>query len=235
MALHERRAAEIAVAVAGFASSGVFAADGSVSMASWMRCHLRMTQPEASRWVREGRFLTAYQPVLDAAISGELSAGQVAALAKAVTAPTAVLFAEHAAGLIKTIAPLPVADGQTVCSAWRSQAEALVEMPEPKVPDRSLKSATLADGTIMGIFVLDPSGAAQWDQALGTAKEFPAGDERTVSMRELTLWSTFFRFLTPITRRRGHRGIARTSNCTCTLSPVTKLTPPIRPGCTGSC
>ena len=36
----------------------------------------------------------------------------------------------------------------------------------------------------MGSFVLDPSGAAQWDQALGTAKEFSAGDERTVSMRD---------------------------------------------------
>ena len=235
MALHERRVAEIAVAVAGFASSGVFAADGSVSMVSWMRCHLRMAQPEASKWVREGRFLTAYAPVLDAAISGELSAGQVAALAKAVTVPTAVLFAEHVPGLIKTIAPLPVADGQTVCSAWRSQAEALVEMPEPKVPDRSLKSATLADGTIMGSFVLDPSGAAQWDQALGTAKEFSAGDERTVSMRDADALVDILSFLTPTTRRRAHRGTARTSNCTCTPSTVKKPTPPTKPGCTGSC
>ena len=184
MSLHERRAAEIAVAVAGFASSGAFGVDGSVSMASWMRHHLRMAQPDASRWIREGRFLTAYQPVLEAAVSGVLSAGQVAALAKAVTPATAVLFAEHAAGLVSTITPLPVADVQTVCAAWRSNAEALVDTSEPKIPERSLKSVSLDDGTIMGTFVLDPSGAVQWEQAIGTAKERSSGDDQTVAMRD---------------------------------------------------
>ena len=184
MTLHERRAAEIAVAVASFAASGAFGVDGSVSMASWMRHHLRMAQPDASQWLREGRFLRAFEPVMDAAVSGVLSAGQVAALAKAVTPATSELFAEHAAGLVATITPLPVADVQTVCAAWRSNAEALVDTPEPKIPERSLKSVSLDDGTIMGSFVLDPSGAVQWEQALGTAKEWSAGDDQTVSMRD---------------------------------------------------
>ena len=184
MTLHERRAAEIAVAVAGFAASGAFGVDGSVSMASWMRHHLRMAHPDATRWIRDGRFLTSFQPVLEAAVAGVLSAGQIAALGKAVTPPTAELFAEHAADLIATITPLSVADVQTVCAAWRSNAEALMETPEPKIPERSLKSVALDDGTIMGSFVLDPSGAIQWEQAIGTAKQWSVGDEQTVSMRD---------------------------------------------------
>ena len=97
---------------------------------------------------------------------------------------TSELFAEHAAGLVATITPLPVADVQTVCAAWRSNAEALVDTPEPKIPERSLKSVTLDDGTIMGSFVLDPSGAVQWEQAIGTAKEWSAGDDQAISMRD---------------------------------------------------
>ena len=184
MTLHERRMAEIAVAVARFAASGAFGVDGSVSMASWMRHHLRMAHPDAARWIRDGRFLTAYHPVMDAAVCGVLSAGQVAALAKVVTPATSELFAEHAAGLVSTITPLPVTDAQTVCAAWRSNAEALVDTPQPKVLERSLKSVTLDDGTIMGSFVLDPSGAVQWEQALGTAKEWSSGDDQTVGMRD---------------------------------------------------
>jgi hypothetical protein len=184
IAFHERRAAEIGVAVASLATSGSWGLDGSVSMAAWMRHHLRMSHSDASKWLREGRFLASYEPVLDAAVSGFLSAGQVAALARAVTPATTELFAEHAADLVATIAPLPVVDAQTVCGAWRTHAEALVETPEPKVPDRSWNTSSLDDGTMLGTFVLDPNGAALLTQALGAAKQFAKGDERTVSQRD---------------------------------------------------
>ena len=72
------------------------------------------------------------------------------------------------------IVDLPVADGESVCQLWRERSEAVIDQPEPKVPERSWKSATLEDGTMVGRFVLDPASAGQLTQAIGTAKHWDA-------------------------------------------------------------
>jgi hypothetical protein len=184
LAEHQRCAAKIAMAAARFEAAGAWGYDGSVSMAAWLRNHAKLSSRDATKLLREGRFLNRNDVVSDAAVSGTLSASQVAALRAAVNDTTADLFTEHQQILIEAIAHLPVADGETVCQQWRDRAEALVEQAEPKVPERSWKSATLEDGTMVGRFVLDPASAAQMTQAIGTAKHWDAQDARTTGMRD---------------------------------------------------
>jgi hypothetical protein len=176
---------QIALAVRGLERSGDWALDGSVSMAGWMRHHLRMSHTEASRVLREGRFLADHDVVRVAVLSGRLSLGQVSAIRANVPAPLAGLFIEFEQIIVDAVAGLSVRDTEVVCQRWRQQGEAIVDMPEPRVPERSWSSTSLPDGSVKGSFVLDPHGAAQLEQALGVGKRFDgAGDTRTKQVRD---------------------------------------------------
>lgn len=64
-------------------------------MGSWLRYQCRMSRRDANRLLREGRFLVANDIIGEAAVTGMLSAGQVAAVRTMVTAPIAGLFHER--------------------------------------------------------------------------------------------------------------------------------------------
>ena len=154
-------------------------------MAGWMRHHLRMSHAEASRVLRDGRFLTDHSVVGEAALAGRLSLGQVAAIRANVPAALAGLFVEFEQTIADAVAGLSVRDTEIVCQRWRQQAEAVVDLPEPRIPERSWTSSVLPDGSVTGRFVLDPAGAAQLEQALGVGKRFDgAGDVRTKQVRD---------------------------------------------------
>ena len=184
IAAHERRHAVLAITAARLAERGEWARDGHVSMGSWLRDQCRMSRCDANRLLREGRFLVANDIIGEAAVTGMLSAGQVAAVRTMVTAPIAALFHERQLDVIDTVRDLPVAATETACQTWREYAEAIVEMPEPVVPSRSWRSARAGDGTVIGGFVFDPVGAAELEQALRTARRpNGAGDARTPTTR----------------------------------------------------
>src|SRR4029079_12372250 len=82
---HERQGARLALAARRLEQSGEWAADGSVSMAAWLRQHCRMSNPEATALVHRGRFLDNFDGIANAAVDGVLSAGQVQALRNATT------------------------------------------------------------------------------------------------------------------------------------------------------
>jgi hypothetical protein len=180
----ERRRAHVAVATARIAASGTWAADGYVSMAAWLEHHCRMSHADATRLLREGRFLDGLEAVADAALSGELSASQVGAIRSIVTAPTADLFAEHQHAVVNAITALSLGDTVQVCQQWRTMAEAVVDMPEPTAPGRSWRMSQLDDGTMVGRFVFDPAAAAQVKQAIATAVTWNGADDaRSAGMR----------------------------------------------------
>ncbi len=167
-AVHERQSARLALAARRLEVCGVWAGDGSVSMAAWLRHHCRMSNREANALVDRGRFLDKFPAVAEAACEGVLSAGQVAALK--VSCPTVVepIMQTQQAELVEIVAPLSVADSERVAGVWRQRAEALVELPEPVEPDRELRLARTVDG-LVGRFVLDGAGALQFEQAIRTA------------------------------------------------------------------
>ena len=75
-AAHERESARLALAARRLEACGDWAADGSVSMASWLRHHCRMSNRDANALVHRGRFLDKFPAVAAAGCEGVLSAGQ---------------------------------------------------------------------------------------------------------------------------------------------------------------
>ncbi len=68
-------------------------------------------------------------------------------------------------------------DTRTVCGVWKERAEAIAELPEPEVPDRSLNYQRAGDGTLLGRFVFDPALAAEFEKALDTAITWEGADD----------------------------------------------------------
>lgn len=70
----ERQAAMLVLQLHAIEQSAVWGADGAVTVAAWLREQCRMSNTEAHRLVRRGRFLSAYDSFADAALFGVLSA-----------------------------------------------------------------------------------------------------------------------------------------------------------------
>ncbi len=177
LAAHEVERARLALVIRGLERDCSWAFDGSVSLAAWLRDHARMSNRDANRWIREGRFLSSFQTIADAALSHSLSVGQVTAIQQVCTTRLEPVLDEMQAELVDALAPLNVAETETACQLWKQRAEALVDGNEPKVVDRSLSFARATDG-IVGGFVLDDYGARQFEQAIRTASTWDGADER---------------------------------------------------------
>jgi hypothetical protein len=175
-AAHERNAAHLALAARRLEVSGEWAYDGSVSMASWLRHHCRMSNRDANALIHRGRFLDKFEAIGDAASAGVLSAGQVGALQASCPAPVEPVMNDQQAELVAIVASLSVGDTQRAAQVWRQRAEALVDLPEPVEPDRQLRISHNADG-IVGTFVLDPAGAAQFATAIRIASTRDGKDD----------------------------------------------------------
>ena len=176
----DRDRASLALAAAELCVSGVWAADGFVSIGSWMQHHCRMTRTDAHKLLAEGRFLLRYTAVAQAAITGCLSGSQVRSIRSAVTAVLADLFDEHQATVVDAVTGLDPAATTQACQAWRQRGEATTDQPEPSITDRTFKWSKLEDGTIVGQFVFDPTSAATILKALETARAFDGDrDDRT--------------------------------------------------------
>ncbi|MEY2581387.1 MAG: hypothetical protein QOE09_1236 [Ilumatobacteraceae bacterium] len=175
-ATHERNAARLAVAARRFEQSGEWAHDGSVSMASWLRHHCRMSNRDANTLIHRGRFLDTFTSVGEAASSGLLSAGQVTALQVSCRGPVEPILAVQQAEVVAIVAPLSVGDTERAAQLWRQRADALVELPEPVEPDRRLRVAHTADG-IVGTFALDNAGATQFTNAIRIASTWDGSDD----------------------------------------------------------
>ena len=181
---HERFGAKVALAAAQLNVSGMWAADGAVTMGGWLKQHARLSHRDARRLLKEGTFLNTFDDVATAAVSGVLSAGQVTAMRAVVSKPTADLFGEQQQAVIEAITPLPAQAAEMVCQAWQAKAEAIVEMPEPKHRDRSWSTSQLPDGSVFGKFAFDKTAAEILETALETARCWDgAADSRTPSMR----------------------------------------------------
>jgi Domain of unknown function (DUF222) len=182
----ERFSAMVAFGAAQLNNSGVWAVDGSVSMAAWLRQHARLSHRDASRLLKHGKFLHQFDAVGDAAVSGVLSSSQVAALRAVVSSATGELFEAHQHGVVNAISSLNAADTEIVCQQWRNKADAVIDRPAPKVPERSWSTSTLEDGTMVGRFVFDPTSAELLETALQTARCWDGTtDTRTTAVRNV--------------------------------------------------
>jgi hypothetical protein len=178
IAKFERQAAVLALATRRLEVSGEWAADGSVSMPAWLRSNARMSNRDAHRIVRRGRFLDRFAAVADAAVTRELSSGQLDALQGAYRPKHEPVLAEQQTALVAVLAPLSVADTDTACQVWARYADAIVDDNTPPVePERSWSMTRGSDGALVGRFVFDDAVATECEKAIANALTFEGKQE----------------------------------------------------------
>jgi hypothetical protein len=184
LAEHERQAAALALAARRLEGLGVWAADGSVSMAAWLRNHGRMSNAAVHRVLQRGRFLDTFGAVADAALTSTLSAGQVDALAAATSRRREPVLAEQQADLVGILAPLSVADTQAACALWRQRADAIIADGKPPAePTQSLRFGRADDGALVGSLELHDAAAEEFETAIEIAITYD-GDTETRSQAQ---------------------------------------------------
>ena len=181
----EREMAVFALAVAHVDDSGRWADDGSVTMRSWMREHLRMSDSDAGALLRRATLLNHFPAFAECAVTGALSSSQLREVEKCARPKYRDLLRELQEDLAADIADLDAAATASACASWRQHADALVEGDEPAAePERSLHTTGLDDGGSMGWFRLDPAGRAEFDNAITNALTWAGKDEtRSVTQR----------------------------------------------------
>lgn len=181
LAEHERQAAALALAAHRLCGLGAWSADGSVSMAAWLRNHGRMSNAAAHRLLHRGRFLDSLPAVADAALTSTLSAGQVDALAAVATRSRQPVLAEQQAELVEILAPLSVSDTQAACASWKQRADAVIADGKPPAePEQSLTFTRADDDALVGRFELHDAAATEFETAIETAATYD-GDAETRS------------------------------------------------------
>jgi hypothetical protein len=163
--------AKVALAVGEFDRAGSWAAYGATSAVAWLRQWAGLSGRAAASTVATARAVHGLPVTVGAWLSGELSGGQVQAIAANVDDATLARFAEQEAALVPALAPLSVQDTTRAMRLWRARAEALSEEAEGRVPERRVHlSRTLGarwalDGD------LDPEGGTVLATALRLAQD----------------------------------------------------------------
>ncbi len=165
--------------------AGVWGEDGSISMIGWLAAHARMARVDAIHALRCGRLLDAYAEVLEAARAWTITWHQLGLLARACTPARRELFERDLDLLVGELAKLSPADSVIFVRRWTICADASLDGAEPKLPHRSLRRATLDDGTTLGWLIADATLGAELDQALQTARCFDGPiDTRPADVRD---------------------------------------------------
>ena len=174
----ERELAVFALAVAHVDTTGAWADDGSVTMAAWMRHHLRMSNSDAYAWLRRANLLNRYEAFAECAVTGALSSSQLRELEKCDTARYRPMLRELQEDLATDIADLNAADTKIACTSWRRHADALADDTEPTLePTRSMSTTVTDDGCLIGRFELDAAGRIEFQTALDNALTWAGNDE----------------------------------------------------------
>ena len=146
-----------------------WADDGAVSLFGWLRDVGGRARRDAGRLNDLAAKLGRMPGVEQAWLSGELTSGQVEAVAANVDSSTAELFAEHEAELVPTLAGLGVVDCERAMRVWRAHAKAVVDGVEPAELCRSVHLSETTDGFV-GTMSFDIDGGQYVRTALEVAE-----------------------------------------------------------------
>ena len=186
VAQHERQSALLALAMAHVSETGRWADHGAITMRSWMRDELRMSDTDAASWQRRGDLLKRYPAIAEAAVAGTLSASQLRELEKCNRPKYRDLLRLMQHDLVNELARLNAAETAVACDTWRRYADALVdEHALPAEPDRMFVTTRADDGQLLGTLSLDDAAGTELEKALSNAltHEGP-GDMRSTARRQ---------------------------------------------------
>ena len=123
----------LALALRRIETMGTFGVDGSVSMKAWLREKARMTDQGAGDLLATGRFLDNNAAFAEAAVTGQLSGGQVA-LARRLGKPKyAPLLAQQQHELADTLSGLDIVATTAAGAHWKTRADALLDDGRPPI------------------------------------------------------------------------------------------------------
>ena len=152
LALRDRLQAKVTMAVAEFDAAELWDADGSVSMASWLRVHAGMTQADALRLASSGRRLQDCPVSSEAWLTGALSGGQIAVILANVTNEMLPLFQEREHLVLEALRGREIQGTIHYLQAWAARTQAELDRlrpdpaPEPEEPSSAVHLSPLLDG-----------------------------------------------------------------------------------------
>ncbi len=213
IAAMDRITAAVSEALARFEGNRSFEADGSLSMTAWLKTQCRMSAKEARRLSATAQCLASL-PVTSAAWrSGELSTGQVQAIAVNVNDNSQGLFALHEGEVVPVLVPLSVQDTASVMSGWAARAEAILgDDHQSEEPKRSLHTSLTLDGRLEVSGSFDPESASLLSKALrlGQSKDLAGEPPRSAAERRADALVDVCRYFLdhqdhlPVSRNRPH-------------------------------
>lgn len=183
---HEQQAAVLALALRRLETSGEYAAEGAVSIGSWLRDQCRMTNRQAAGWIAHGRFIDRYATVAEAEVAGVLSHGQVDVIRRRCPSTLRPILDHQQADMVANLAVRDIGETELFCHLWQQRAEAEVAETEPPAePDRAFVMDRADDGAFLGRFTLTEAGGIELEQALQTAGTWEGPDDtRTRAQRD---------------------------------------------------
>src|SRR3954454_14941838 len=146
IAVRDRLDARIAEAAGAFDADCLWALDGAVSMAGWLKAHGGMSGGRAAGLSTVAQRLHDLPVTLAAWRDSQLSSGQIDAVMANVAPHHAELWAEHEAAVVPTLVGLSVIDTARAMRDWANKAEAVRPRPVREEPDRQPSVSTLLDG-----------------------------------------------------------------------------------------
>jgi hypothetical protein len=161
------------------------AADGAVTLGSWLRNRAGRSGSEAASLVRRITRLRHCPEVAAAWIDGCLSTGQVDAVVAHVSDRTQPIFTEQETALVPAFAGLSGRDTEVAMRRWAAYAEALVDTPLREASDRTVYLTAGLDGWGELSGRLDPASFQVVDAALeaATAPDVEGEPARTRGQR----------------------------------------------------
>ncbi len=213
LAAVDRITAAVAEALARFEGNRSFEADGALSMTAWLKTQCRMSAKDARRLSATARRMSAFAVSSAAWRSGELSSGQVQAIAVNVNDKSQALFALHEAEVVPVLAPLSVQDTASVMAGWAARVEAILgDDNESEEPKRSLHASTTLDGRleVSGSFDSDSASILSTALHLGQTKDLAGEAPRSPAERRADALVDVCRYFLdhqdhlPVSRNRPH-------------------------------
>ncbi|HEY8526229.1 MAG TPA: DUF222 domain-containing protein [Acidimicrobiales bacterium] len=139
--LADQLEARISEAVGEFDARQLWRLDNDRSMVAWLMRRGKLAEAEARQVTSTAARLRGFPLTRRAWLDGVLSAGQVRAIAAAITDTTAPLYAQHEVDLVPALVGLDVRDTTTLMRTWVARPSVLPDgagfSPEQRGDDTS--------------------------------------------------------------------------------------------------
>ncbi|HEX7169177.1 MAG TPA: DUF222 domain-containing protein [Acidimicrobiales bacterium] len=207
LAIHDRLSAKLATAVGRFDAAGLWDLTGATSMKTWLRDE-GYAGPGAHRLAVLGRRLLQLPTLAAAWADGDISNGQVRAVAAQLTDASTALFAEAEHAFVPALVGLSVDDTNRLLTEWRARADAELDR-EPDDPDLSLHHSATLEGRFVTNGTFDGDGGSVI--APRSRPPTPPTSTRPPHGAEPRRWSTSAGSSSTTTRSTCRRAAGRTS------------------------